>query len=51
MVQLLLARKRAGLFDHYDIDRWERALDERFEVDDRVELPSGQRTLYRCRPR
>ena len=51
MVQLLLARKRSGLFDHYEIGAWEAALEARFDVDERVELPSGTRTLYRCRPR
>jgi hypothetical protein len=51
MVQLLLARKRDGLFDHYDTERWEAALDTRFVVDEKVELPSGRRTLYRCHPR
>lgn len=51
MVQLLLSRKRDGLFDHYDTGRWESALDARFVVDEKVELPSGRRTLYRCHPR
>jgi hypothetical protein len=51
MAARLLARKRAGLFDHYDRPRWEAALGERFEVDEQVTLPSGTRTLYRCRPR
>lgn len=51
MVERLLSRKRAGLFDHYDRGPWERALERRFLVDEAVELPSGTRTLYRCRPR
>jgi len=51
MAARLLARKRAGVFDHYDRPQWEAALRERFEVDEQVTLPSGTRTLYRCRPR
>jgi hypothetical protein len=51
MAARLLARKRAGLFDHYDRPTWEAALRERFEIDEQVTLPSGTRTLYRCRPR
>jgi hypothetical protein len=51
MAARLLARKRAGVFDHYDRPPWEQALVERFEVDEQVTLPSGTRTLYRCRPR
>jgi len=46
MVRRLLARKRPGLFDHYDRDRWEASLDRRFTVDERQVL--GTRTLYRC---
>jgi hypothetical protein len=51
MAARLLARKRAGVFDHYDRPQWEAALREHFEVDEQVTLPSGTRTLYRCRPR
>ena len=51
MAARLLARKRAGVFDHYDRPQWEAALRARFEVDEQVTLPSGTRTLYRCRPR
>jgi hypothetical protein len=51
MAARLLARKRAGVFDHYDRPQWEAALGERFEIDEHVTLPSGTRTLYRCRPR
>ena len=47
MVQRLLANKRDGLFDSYDLDHWERALARRFTVEEQVELPSGNRTLYR----
>lgn len=51
MAARLLARKRAGLFDAYDVGNWERTLRARFDVHDTVELPSGTRTLYRCTPR
>ncbi len=51
MVERLLGRKRAGLFDHYGIDEWEQTLEARFDVLEREVLPSGRRTLYRCRPR
>jgi hypothetical protein len=51
MASRLLARKRAGTFDHYDRPQWEAALHERFDVQERVTLPSGTRTLYRCQPR
>jgi hypothetical protein len=51
MAARLLARKRTGLFDAYDLPPWEAALDRRFGVVRRTELPSGTRTLYYCRPR
>jgi hypothetical protein len=51
MVKRLLGRKRDGLFDHYDRPAWEAALARQFDVEERLTLPSGQRTLYRCRPR
>jgi hypothetical protein len=51
MAARLLARKRTGLFDHYDLPQWEDALGERFVIDERRLLPSGRRTLYRCTPR
>ena len=51
MATRLLARKRAGLFDAYDVDNWERAVEQRFVIDERQSLPSGSRTVYRCRPR
>jgi hypothetical protein len=51
MVTRLLARKRTGLFDHYDQPQWVEALGARFTIDEKVALPSGRRTLYRCRPR
>jgi len=48
MAERLLARKRAGLFDHYDRPQWEEALAARFDVVERAPSPSGRRTLYRC---
>ena len=51
MATRLLARKRTGLFDTYDIADWERALEHRFVIDERQSLPTGTRTIYRCRPR
>ena len=51
MATRLLARKRTGLFDAYDIADWERALEHRFVIDERQSLPTGTRTIYRCRPR
>ncbi len=51
MVKILLSRKRPGLFDHYNRDAWERSLERRFTIDERLVLPSGTRTLYRTTPR
>lgn len=51
MVERLLGRKRAGLFDHYGTTAWEDALRDRFDVLEREVLPSDRRTLYRCRRR
>jgi len=48
MAARLLARKRTGLFDGYDVPNWERALDRRFIVREQIALPSGTRTLYRA---
>jgi hypothetical protein len=48
MVAGLLARKRRGLFDHYDRGPWEQALLQRFSVDRSEALRT--RTLYRCTP-
>lgn len=50
MAKRLLARKRSGLFDSYDVSNWELALQRRFAVRERLVLPSGTRTLYRCDP-
>jgi ribosomal protein L11 methylase PrmA len=51
MTTRLLARKRSGLFDAYNTVSWERALESQFVVEQRAELPSGTRTIYRCRLR
>jgi hypothetical protein len=51
MVSRLLARKRSGLFDTYDVPHWEQAVQTEFVVEERVVLPSGTRTLYRASPR
>ena len=50
MVKRLLSRKRKGLFDHYTLNNWEQALTTRFTIDQKILLPSGTRTLYRCSP-
>lgn len=51
MAKRLLARKREGLFDSYTVATWEAALERRFTVQRREDLPSGTRTLYHCTPR
>ena len=48
MAARLLARKRAGVFDAYHRDNWERALAARFDVHATETLPGGTRTLYRA---
>lgn len=48
MATRLLARKRSGLFDHYDVPQWEDALQQQFVIVEQMTLPSGTRTLYRC---
>ena len=50
MAARLLARKRPGVFDAYDVTTWERALAGRFTVRAQETLPGGTRTLYRCDP-
>ena len=50
MAARLLARKRRGLFDSYDVVDWERALQDRFVVRRREVLPSNTRTLYFVEP-
>lgn len=51
MAQRLLANKPAGMFGDYHREGFEWALGERFTVVQRVELPSGTRTLYYGVPR
>lgn len=51
MAKRLLARKRAGVFDGYDVPGWEAALAAPFDVRRQETLPSGTRTLYECTPR
>ena len=51
MAKRLLARKRAGLFDAYDLPNWEAALATQFDIRRQETLPSGTRTLYECTPR
>ena len=50
MVHRLLSGKRDGSNADYELGSFERALDERFEVERSVELPSGLRTLYLVHP-
>jgi hypothetical protein len=50
MAARLLARKRPGVFDAYDVVTFERALTSQFTVRSQRTLPSGTRTLYRCDP-
>jgi hypothetical protein len=51
MVKRLLAAKREGSHPDYARERFERLLDERFEVRRREELGSGTRHLYEVDPR
>jgi len=48
MASRLLARKRTGVFDAYNREHWERALQSRFKVLTSETLPGGTRTLYSC---
>ncbi|MEH1030138.1 class I SAM-dependent methyltransferase [Micromonospora profundi] len=47
MAQRLLANKPDGLFPDYRRDTFERLLEARGRITERLELPSGTRTLYR----
>ena len=51
MVERLLAAKREESHPDYDRDRFERLLQERFDVADQARLPTGTRSLYFLRPR
>ncbi len=50
-VAALLARKRRGAHPDYDLEPFERALGERFEIERREELADATRILYAARPR
>jgi ribosomal protein L11 methylase PrmA len=50
MVERLLARKREGLHADYELDSFERALEDAFSIERRETLPSGTRHLYFARP-
>ena len=51
MAERLLGNLKPGLHDAYRREAFERLLGERFEVERRLELPSGTRTLYAAMPR
>ena len=51
MVRALLANKQPGANADYNLENFERELEERFTVERREELPSGDRVLYLARPR
>ena len=51
MVGRLLRNKRSGLFDHYRLEAFERAVGDHFEVVRRELLPSGSRYLFHLAPR
>jgi SAM-dependent methyltransferase len=50
MVRRLLDRKAPGANPDYETEAFERALEERFRVEQREALPSGTRILYRAIP-
>jgi SAM-dependent methyltransferase len=51
MVQTLLAPKRDGLHPDYELEYFERVLEEAFEVERSERLESGTRVLYFARPK
>jgi SAM-dependent methyltransferase len=51
MVQKLLAPKREGLHPDYELEFFERALNEAFQVERSERLESGTRVLYFARPK
>jgi SAM-dependent methyltransferase len=51
MVKKLLAPKREGLHPDYELEFFERTLDEAFEVERSERLESGTRVLYYARPK
>lgn len=51
MVRRLLRGKRAGTHDDFTLATFERAIDDRFEVRRREDLPSGTRVMFELAPR
>lgn len=51
MVEALLANKHEGANPDYELENFERELERRFAVEQREELPSGDRVLFLARPR
>jgi hypothetical protein len=51
MAERLLGNLKPGIHDAYQREAFERLLGERFDVERRLELPSGTRTLYAAVPR
>jgi hypothetical protein len=51
MARRLLANKPPGTHDAYRTDAFETLLEERFEVEHRLELPGGSRRMYLAHPR
>jgi hypothetical protein len=51
MVQKLLAPKREGLHPDYELDSFERCLNEAFDVQRSERLESGTRVLYFAIPK
>jgi hypothetical protein len=51
MVKRLLGAKREGSHPDYELEHFERCLEEAFDVHRREELPSGVRVMYEATPR
>ncbi|MSO78362.1 MAG: class I SAM-dependent methyltransferase [Acidimicrobiia bacterium] len=51
MVRRLARMKKAGVVDRYTLDVFEAAIESRFEVIERVTLPSATRILFHLQPR
>jgi ribosomal protein L11 methylase PrmA len=51
MVRRLLSGKREGSNSDYELETFERLLNERFDVERSEQLPSGSRVLYLARPK
>jgi hypothetical protein len=50
MVRRLLSGKREGSNADYELETFERALADRFEIEKTEPLPSGMRVLYLVHP-